>query len=161
MAPHCIVVSLEIKPEHVKEFKKAAFIDAVGSRTEAQCYRFDVLQDKENPNKFIYYEAYENDGDAITVHRATPHFKAWSDFKAKYGVVSQSVVKADGINFTVQDRGEAKTEVVEKIVVQEVEKIVVQEVVKVVEKVVEKGFLPGLMIGGSVAAVAAYFLFKK
>jgi len=136
MAPHVIVVSLEIKPEHVEEFKKAAAIDAVGSRTEPQCYRFDVIQDKSDPNKFVFYEAYENDGDAITFHRATPHFKAWSDFKAKYGVVSQTVVKADGIDFTYPPSwSAAKT---------------------------EDAFTRGLMIGSAItAAAAAYFFFRK
>lgn len=156
MGPHVIVVTIEIKPEHVEEFKKAAGIDAVGSRTEAQCLRFDVLQDNSNPNKFMFYEVYENDGDAITFHRAQPHFKAWHDFKNTYGVVSQTVVKADGINFTAD-----KKVVVEKVCV--VEKIVEKEVI--VEKVVEKAVPAGLMLGGSVAAaavaMAAYFFLKK
>ena len=132
--PHVIVVSLEIKPEHVEEFKKAATIDAVGSRTEPQCYRFDVLQDKSDPNKFLYYEVYENDGDAITFHRAQPHFKAWSDFKAKYGVVSQTVVKADGIDFTYP----AKT-----------------------EDAFARGLMIGSSVTAAAAGVAAYFFFRK
>ena len=31
--------------------------DCVGSRTEPGCLRFDVMQDKENPCKFWFYEA--------------------------------------------------------------------------------------------------------
>ena len=98
--PHVVLVAVEIKPETRAEFLKAIEIDAVGSRTEPQCLRFDVLQDKMNPNKFRFYEVYENDTTAIEFHRAQPHFKAWSDFKAKYGVVSQEVEKLDGTMFT-------------------------------------------------------------
>lgn len=98
--PHAIVVSVEIKPETTKEFREAMKIDAEGSRTEPACHRFDVLQDKSNPNKYLFYEVYDNDGAAIDFHRSQPHFKAWGDFKAKYGIVSQSVVKTDAVEWT-------------------------------------------------------------
>ena len=35
---------------------QAMKIDAEGSRTEPACHRFDVLQDKSNPNKYLFYE---------------------------------------------------------------------------------------------------------
>ena len=60
--------------------RKAIEIDAIGSRTEPGCLRFDVLQDKSDPNKFVFYEVYK-DADAINVHKSMPHFKAWTDFK--------------------------------------------------------------------------------
>ena len=36
----------------------------------------------------------------MAVHRETPHYKAWADFKAEGGVLSQTVIKADAIDFT-------------------------------------------------------------
>jgi quinol monooxygenase YgiN len=98
---------VEIKPETTAEFREAMRIDAGGSRTEPGCYRFDVLQDKSDPNKYLFYEVYENDGEAVAFHRAQPHFKAWGDFKAKYGIVSQTVVKADAFDFTEAKKPEA------------------------------------------------------
>ena len=38
--------------------------------------------------------------DAIEVHKATSHYKAWADFKASGGVLSQTVAKSDAIDFT-------------------------------------------------------------
>ena len=62
---------------------------AKGSRAEAGCLRFDVLRDNDNPNRFFFYEAYV-DAAAVDVHKAQPHFKLWSDFKASGGCTSVS-----------------------------------------------------------------------
>ena len=57
------------------------------------------LRDDTNPSKFIFYEAYVSD-EAITIHKAQPHFEPWSKFKATGGVLNQSVVKSKGVFFT-------------------------------------------------------------
>lgn len=52
--------------------------DACGSRdasVDPGCLRFDLLRDRENPNRFLFYEAYTND-EAIGHHKTTPHYKA-------------------------------------------------------------------------------------
>ena len=41
------------------------------------------------------------DSAAIDFHKTTSHYKAWADFKAAGGVLSQTVDKAKGINFTL------------------------------------------------------------
>jgi quinol monooxygenase YgiN len=73
----------EIKPSHLESFREAIEIDAIGSRTEPGCLRFDVLEDKSNPCKFVFYEVYVN-ADAITFHKACTHFQAWTDFKVGF-----------------------------------------------------------------------------
>ena len=107
-----IVVDVEIKPEYRDEFLKVMEADAVGSRKEAGCLRFDVLCDQSNPNRFFFYEVSPvrallqlacdvpelvsqvyTDGDAVAVHKEQPHFKLWSDFKASGGVVSSVSAK--------------------------------------------------------------------
>jgi quinol monooxygenase YgiN len=40
------------------------------------------------------------DADAVAFHRETPHYKAWANFKAEGGVISQEVIKASAIDFT-------------------------------------------------------------
>jgi (4S)-4-hydroxy-5-phosphonooxypentane-2,3-dione isomerase len=96
--PFALVVSVEIKPDRIDDFLKVIEEDAIGSREreEGGCLRFDVLRDRSDPNKFVFYEVYRDD-DAAARHKETAHFKLWSDFKASGGVVSQSVIKADGI----------------------------------------------------------------
>ena len=56
MSTIAIVVDVEIKPETREEFLKVMEIDAVGSRAEEGCLRFDVLCDQANPNRFFFYE---------------------------------------------------------------------------------------------------------
>ena len=96
--PFALVVTVEIKPDRIQDFLKVIEEDAVCSREKESggCLRFDVLRDRSDPNKFVFYEVYQDD-DAAARHKDMPHFKLWSDFKASGGVVSQSVVKADGL----------------------------------------------------------------
>ena len=54
MSTIAIVVDVEIKPETREEFLKVMEIDAVGSRAEEGCLRFDVLCDQSNPNRFFF-----------------------------------------------------------------------------------------------------------
>jgi hypothetical protein len=54
--PYAIMVAVTIKPERRKEFLDVMHKDAVGSRTEEECLRFDLLSDEKDPNKFYFYE---------------------------------------------------------------------------------------------------------
>ena len=61
--------------------------DAKGSRDEPGRMRFDVLRASET--RFLFYEAYVSN-EAVDTHKAQPHFKLWSDFKASGGCTSVS-----------------------------------------------------------------------
>lgn len=72
-------VSVQVKPEHVAEFLKVVRYDAEHSeKDESGCLRFDVIQDRDDPNRFYFYEIYRDDG-ALQAHRETPHFKRYSE----------------------------------------------------------------------------------
>lgn len=72
-----IFVTIDIKPEHVSEFTEASFGDSQGSvRDEPGCYRFDIHQDAENPERFYLYEVYQDEA-AFEAHLETAHFKQW------------------------------------------------------------------------------------
>lgn len=72
-------VTIQVKPEHVKEFLDVVRYDAEHSeKDEPGCLRFDVIQDKDDPNKFYFYEVYKDD-DALAAHRETPHFKLYAE----------------------------------------------------------------------------------
>ena len=58
--PKVIIVTVEIDPARIDAFMEAMKIDTEGSRTEEGCHRFDLLRDPENPNKFMFYEAYKD-----------------------------------------------------------------------------------------------------
>ena len=40
--------------------------------------RFDLLQDPEEPTKFIFYEMYETE-EAVAAHKQTAHYQTWRD----------------------------------------------------------------------------------
>jgi len=112
-----VLVSVEIKPDRLDDFFKAMEDDATKSRDKALdpgCLRFDLLRDRDDPNKFFFYECYGDDG-AAAHHKTTAHYKSWAEFKASGGVVSQSVVKVEtgslpGWAFQTQSSGTAPTD---------------------------------------------------
>ena len=72
-----IFVTINIKPGYADAFREASVGDANGSiRDEPGCFRFDMLQDGENPNRFYLYEVYK-DPAAFQAHLAAPHFEKW------------------------------------------------------------------------------------
>ncbi|KAL3786637.1 hypothetical protein HJC23_006833 [Cyclotella cryptica] len=93
--PICIVVEAEIKEDRMDEFLDIIEKNAVASRQEPGCIRFDVLHSEDTPNKFFFYEVYEN-ADAISHHKTQPHYLAWGEFKESGGTVSSVTKKASG-----------------------------------------------------------------
>eukprot|EP00325_Prymnesiales_sp_UTEX-LB-985_P026156 CAMPEP_0174732088 /NCGR_PEP_ID=MMETSP1094-20130205/58767_1 /TAXON_ID=156173 /ORGANISM="Chrysochromulina brevifilum, Strain UTEX LB 985" /LENGTH=143 /DNA_ID=CAMNT_0015934559 /DNA_START=12 /DNA_END=443 /DNA_ORIENTATION=+ len=85
-----IVVDAEIQPDRVDEFLEVMEADVKGSRDEPGCLRFDVVRVSET--RFFFYEAYSSP-EMVDVHKAQPHFKLWSDFKASGGCVSSVSTK--------------------------------------------------------------------
>ena len=72
-----IFVTIQIKPGFRDRFIEASFGDAQGSvRDEPGCFRFDILQNKSDPERFHLYEVYA-DEDALLAHREAPHYKKW------------------------------------------------------------------------------------
>ena len=72
-----IFVTIHIKPNFIDQFTEASFGDARGSvRDEPECYRFDIHQSAESPNRFHLYEVYRDEA-AFKAHLETAHFKKW------------------------------------------------------------------------------------
>lgn len=89
------VVFLELKPEHIDEFFKAMAVDAPASRDKTLdpgALRFDLLRNRDDPNKFVFYEAFV-DEEALAFHKTTDHYNVWQEFKKNFGVLNQTVVK--------------------------------------------------------------------
>lgn len=92
-----VFVTVEIEPNCVKDFLTAMSEDVQKSRCnqlDPGCMRFDLLRSRDDPNKFVFYEAYVDD-DAAAFHKTTNHYNCWADFKKAGGVVSQSVAKVE------------------------------------------------------------------
>ena len=70
-------VTIQVKPEHVTEFLEMARYDAEHSeKDETGCLRFDVIQDRDDPHQFYFYEVYKDEA-ALQSHRQTAHFKLY------------------------------------------------------------------------------------
>jgi len=75
---HILHVFLHVKPEYVEAFKAATVENARNSVREAGIARFDVIQQADDPTRFVLVEFYRSN-DARTQHRATNHFLMWRD----------------------------------------------------------------------------------
>lgn len=75
---YIVAVNVHVLPNHVEDFKSAIFKNHEGTRQEPGNLRFDVLQDREDPNRFFLYEVYENE-DAFKAHQQTQHYLTWRE----------------------------------------------------------------------------------
>jgi len=76
-------VHVNVKPENVSEFIKAMIENHKGSVQEPGNLRFDVLQNADDPCRFMIYEAFESE-EAVTFHKTTPHYIKWRDTVKDY-----------------------------------------------------------------------------
>ncbi len=73
-----IHVHVRVKPEHVEAFQAASLANAEASRREPGVLRFDVVQQREDPTRFVLVEVYRN-SEAHAAHRETAHYATWRD----------------------------------------------------------------------------------
>jgi autoinducer 2-degrading protein len=73
---HILHVSLQVKPEHIEAFKEATIENASNSVKEPGAVRFDVVQQQDDPTRFVLVEVYR-DAESHAQHRETPHYHAW------------------------------------------------------------------------------------
>lgn len=72
-----LLVTLQVKPDRITEFLDLVRFDAQRSQEdEPGCLRFDVSQDRDQPDRFYFYEVYRDEA-ALEAHRRTPHFKLY------------------------------------------------------------------------------------
>ena len=71
-------VHVNVKPEFIDAFKQATIENASNSVKESGIARFDVLQQTDDPTKFILVEIYKT-ADAPGAHKETVHYKRWRD----------------------------------------------------------------------------------
>ena len=78
-----LIVSLKVKPDQRDRFLAVAEDDSTCSvRDEPGCFRFDVLADQADQNRFVFYEVYRDDA-ALQAHTQTPHFARWREAAAQ------------------------------------------------------------------------------
>ena len=75
---HIVHVHVHVKPEFVEAFRQATIEIASNSIKEAGIARFDVIQQMDNPTRFVLVEVY-NSANAPAAHKETAHYKRWSN----------------------------------------------------------------------------------
>lgn len=71
-------VHVHVKPEHVEAFRQATLDNARHSVQEPGIARFDVVQQADDPTRFVLVEAYRTI-EATVAHKATAHYARWRD----------------------------------------------------------------------------------
>ena len=85
-------VHARVKPECIEAFKAAAQENARQSVREPGVARFDVVQQTDDPTRFVLVEAYRTP-DAPAHHKETAHYAKWRDTVASMMAEPRSSVK--------------------------------------------------------------------
>ena len=89
-------VHVHVKPESVEAFRKASVENARNSVQEPGIARFDVIQQTDDPTRFILVEVYRNQ-EATVKHKETAHYAAWRDAVAPMMAEPRSAVKFSNV----------------------------------------------------------------
>jgi quinol monooxygenase YgiN len=71
-------VQVTVKADCVEAFKAASLANAQQSVQEPGIARFDVVQDNDDPTRFVLVEVYRTP-QAPAAHKETAHYKIWRD----------------------------------------------------------------------------------
>jgi quinol monooxygenase YgiN len=75
---HVIHVHVHVSGDAIDAFRQASLINAEHSLREPGVARFDILQQQDDPARFVLVEAYRT-VEAIAAHKETAHYAAWRD----------------------------------------------------------------------------------
>lgn len=85
-------VQVQVKPECIEAFKAATLANARASVQEPGIARFDVMQQADDPTRFVLVEAYRT-ADAPARHKETAHYAVWRDAVATMMAAPRTSVK--------------------------------------------------------------------
>ncbi len=88
-------VYIRVKPEAVEAFKEVTLANARGSVQEPGVIRFDVIQQADDPDRFILYEVWRDEA-GMNAHKETPHYARWRDAVAPWMAGPRKGVKHVG-----------------------------------------------------------------
>ena len=75
---HIVHVFIQVKPELVAPFRALTLDNARHSLEEPGVARFDVLQQADDPTRFVLVEVYRTAEDPAR-HKATAHYHRWRE----------------------------------------------------------------------------------
>ncbi len=85
-------VHIHVKTESVEAFKRASLENARRSLQEPGIAGFDVVQQQDDPTRFVLVEAYRSP-QAPAAHKETQHYQIWRDAVAPMMAEPRTSVK--------------------------------------------------------------------
>jgi quinol monooxygenase YgiN len=85
-------VHVHVKPEFIEAFRRATVENARNSVQEPGVARFDVLQNADDPTRFLLVEVYRTPDDPAR-HKETAHYQIWRDTVADMMAEPRTSVK--------------------------------------------------------------------
>lgn len=92
-----VLVHVKVLAESVEAFKSASKANASASRREPGIARFDVIQQADDPSRFVLIEVYRTN-EAAVAHKETAHYKTWRDTVAPMMAEPRNGVKFHSID---------------------------------------------------------------
>ena len=89
-------IHVHVKPEFVEAFKQATLANGRASLKETGVARFDVVQQQDDPTRFVFVEVYR-DAAAAAAHKETAHYPVWRDAVAPMMAEPRRSVKFDNV----------------------------------------------------------------
>jgi autoinducer 2-degrading protein len=85
-------VFVHVKPQNIDDFIAASIQNASESVKEPGVARFDVIQQQDDPARFVLVEVYRTSEDPSR-HKETAHYQKWRDTVADMMAEPRSAVK--------------------------------------------------------------------
>ncbi|MFN2140788.1 MAG: putative quinol monooxygenase [Candidatus Promineifilaceae bacterium] len=85
-------VFVHVKEDQIEAFKAASIENARNSVLEPGIARFDVIQQADDPARFVLVEVYRTAGDPAR-HKETAHYQTWRDTVAEMMAEPRSSMK--------------------------------------------------------------------
>ena len=89
-------VHVHVIADHVEVFKLATIDNARNSVLEPGIARFDVIQQVDDPTRFVLVEIYRS-AEATVAHKQTAHYARWRDAVQDMMAEPRSAVKFDNV----------------------------------------------------------------
>ena len=90
-------VFVHVKEDLIEAFKAATIENAQNSIQEPGIARFDVIQEQDDPTKFVLVEVYRTVEDPAR-HKDTAHYLKWRDTVAEMMAEPRSAIKYSNVH---------------------------------------------------------------
>jgi quinol monooxygenase YgiN len=97
-----VIIHIHVKPNSVEAFRQATIANARESVKEPGIARFDLVQQADDPARFVLVEVYRTPA-APAAHRETAHYLTWRDAVAD--MMAEPRNRVEYVNIFPADEG--------------------------------------------------------